>query len=57
MGDREDPVDLTVPPEIARLADARREARGARQFEEADRLKAELEAAGWRVEDAEPATV
>ena len=52
MGDREDPVDLTVPPEIARLADARREARGARQFEEADRLKADLEAAGWRVEDA-----
>src|SRR6188474_1942671 len=38
-----------VPPEIRAMADARSEARRARDWATADGLKAELEAAGWRV--------
>ena len=41
-----------VPPEIRAIADARSEARRARDWATADGLKAELEAAGWRVIDA-----
>ncbi|HEX5826102.1 MAG TPA: hypothetical protein VFY23_01160 [Candidatus Limnocylindrales bacterium] len=40
------------PPEIVTLADARSAARRARDWETADRLKAEIEAAGWKVLDA-----
>ena len=41
-----------IPPEIRAIADARSEARRARDWATADRLKAELEAAGWKVIDA-----
>ena len=40
-----------APAEVAALADERRKAREARDFEEADRLRGELEAAGWEVRD------
>src|SRR6185295_8801288 len=35
------------PPEIAQAAELRARARAERDFETADRLRAELEAAGW----------
>jgi cysteinyl-tRNA synthetase len=40
-----------APPEIVRLAELRRAAREARDFDEADRLRAEIEAAGWVARD------
>jgi cysteinyl-tRNA synthetase len=40
-----------APPELAVLAERRAEARAAREFEEADRLRREIEAAGWEVRD------
>jgi cysteinyl-tRNA synthetase len=40
-----------VPPEIAALAARRQAAREAREFDEADRLRAELEEAGWEARD------
>jgi cysteinyl-tRNA synthetase len=40
-----------APAEIVELAERRREARGARDFEEADRLRREIEAAGWEARD------
>ena len=40
-----------APPEIVELARQRQEARAARDFEEADRLRAEIEAAGWEARD------
>jgi len=40
-----------VPPEILALARARSAARRSRDFAAADRLKDEIEAAGWRVVD------
>jgi cysteinyl-tRNA synthetase len=40
-----------APPEIVELAEKRREARAARDFDEADRLRAEIEAAGWEARD------
>jgi cysteinyl-tRNA synthetase len=44
-----------APPELARLAERRREARDAKDFSEADRLRDEIAAAGWEVRDvAEP---
>ncbi len=42
-----------APPEIVALADKRMAAREADDYEEADRLRTELDAAGWR--DARPA--
>ena len=39
------------PPEAAELAELRRAAREAQNFEEADRLRAELERVGWEVRD------
>jgi cysteinyl-tRNA synthetase len=33
------------------LAERRQQARASRDFEEADRLRAELEAAGWEARD------
>jgi cysteinyl-tRNA synthetase len=41
----------TAPPEIVELAERRRRARDERDFEEADRLRAELEADGWEMRD------
>jgi cysteinyl-tRNA synthetase len=40
-----------APPEVVELAERRREARAARDFDEADRLRAEIEAAGWEARD------
>jgi len=40
-----------APAEIVQLAERRTEARSARDFAEADRLRGELEAAGWEVRD------
>jgi len=40
-----------APPEAAELAERRQAAREARNFEEADRLRAELERVGWEVRD------
>jgi cysteinyl-tRNA synthetase len=44
-----------APPDIAELAERRREARDAKDFSGADRLRDEIAAAGWEVRDvAEP---
>ena len=43
--------DVDAPPEIVELAELRRAARAARDFGEADRLRAEIEAAGWEARD------
>jgi cysteinyl-tRNA synthetase len=40
-----------APPEIVELAERRHQARAARDFDEADRLRGELEAAGWEARD------
>ncbi len=40
-----------APDEVRALAEAREAARAARDFDEADRLRAEIEAAGWEVQD------
>jgi cysteinyl-tRNA synthetase len=40
------------PAEIVELAERREAARRARDFEEADRLRAEIEASGWEARDA-----
>jgi cysteinyl-tRNA synthetase len=42
-----------APPELVALAKRRQAARAARDFDEADRLRAEIEALGWEVRDAE----
>jgi cysteinyl-tRNA synthetase len=42
---------VEAPPEIVELAERRRAARSARDFDEADRLRAEIEAAGWEARD------
>ncbi len=44
--------DSDVPDEIRALADARALARASRDWAEADRLRAEIEAAGWSIVDA-----
>jgi cysteinyl-tRNA synthetase len=41
-----------APPEVVELARRRREARAARDFPEADRLRESIEALGWEVRDA-----
>jgi cysteinyl-tRNA synthetase len=44
-----------APPEVAELAERRREARDAKDFAGADRLRDAIAAAGWEVRDvAEP---
>jgi cysteinyl-tRNA synthetase len=43
--------DEEVPAEILRKAEQREQARAARDFELADRLRAEITAAGWEVRD------
>ncbi|MBM2823412.1 MAG: Cysteine--tRNA ligase [Thermoleophilia bacterium] len=40
-----------APADVVALAEQRQKARGARDFDEADRLRGELEAAGWEVRD------
>jgi cysteinyl-tRNA synthetase len=47
IGERED-----APAEIVELAEARQQARAAKDFAEADRLRDELAARGWEVRDA-----
>jgi cysteinyl-tRNA synthetase len=42
---------VDAPPEVVELAERRRAARAARDFDEADRLRAEIEAAGWEARD------
>jgi cysteinyl-tRNA synthetase len=43
--------EVDAPPEVVELAERRRAARAARDFDEADRLRAEIEAAGWEARD------
>jgi cysteinyl-tRNA synthetase len=45
------PLHPEAPPEVMELAGARVAARAARDFEEADRLRAEIEALGWEMQD------
>src|ERR1700681_3562807 len=45
------PKHVAIPESIAALAAARAAAREARQWAEADRLRAEIQAAGWEMED------
>jgi cysteinyl-tRNA synthetase len=45
-----------VPAEIENLARLRDEARGAKDWAEADRLRDEIRAAGWEVEDTADGT-
>ena len=40
-----------APPEVRELAQRRMAARAERDFETADRLRAEIEAAGWEMRD------
>ena len=42
-----------APPDLLELAERRREARERRSFDEADRLRSEIEARGWEVRDVE----
>ncbi len=43
--------DDEAPDEVVALARRRTEARANRDFDEADRLRAEIEASGWDVRD------
>ena len=45
--------EVLAPEEIRQLAEQRQEARAAGDFAEADRLRAEIEAAGWVVRDVD----
>ena len=45
------PKQETIPEVVRALAAARAAARAAKQWDEADRLRAELHAAGWEMED------
>jgi cysteinyl-tRNA synthetase len=42
---------VDAPPEVVELAERRRQARDARNFDEADRLREQIEAAGWEARD------
>ena len=44
-------TDDEAPPEVVALARQRVEARAAHDFDESDRLRAEIEAAGWDIRD------
>ena len=45
------PLHPEAPREVMELADARFVARAARDFDEADRLRVEIEALGWEMQD------
>ena len=45
------PMAEVVPVEVQTLADARAAARATKAWDEADRLRALLNAAGWEMED------
>ena len=45
------PKEESVPAAVTALAEARSAARNAKNWAEADRLRAELHAAGWEMED------
>jgi len=47
-------LEEEAPPEIVSLAEERQAARASRDFDEADRLRREIESAGWEARD-EPA--
>ena len=47
-----DVADAEAPAEVAELADAREEARAARDYAEADRLREAIQAQGWEVRDS-----
>jgi hypothetical protein len=51
MSSTPDPVRHPVPSEVFEAAKARAEARRARDWETADRLRGEIEAAGWTIVD------
>jgi cysteinyl-tRNA synthetase len=42
---------VEAPPEVVSLAERREQARGRRDFGEADRLREEIDRAGWEVRD------
>jgi cysteinyl-tRNA synthetase len=44
-------VEQQAPADVVQLAELRQRARAARDFDEADRLRAEIEAAGWVARD------
>ncbi len=46
-----------VPPEVRAMAKERDEARAAKDWARADRIRAELQADGWTVEDSPTGTV
>jgi cysteinyl-tRNA synthetase len=46
-----EPTIESIPDPIAALAAARAAARQSRHWAEADRLRAEIQAAGWEMED------
>ena len=41
----------SAPPEVVKLAERRQHARAERDFEQADRLRTQIEAAGWEARD------
>ena len=43
---------LEAPPEVVALADRRQAARARREFDQSDKLRGEIETAGWEVRDA-----
>ena len=43
--------DRHAPAELVQLAEQRQRARAEQDFAEADRLRGEIEAAGWEVRD------
>ncbi|HUC34576.1 MAG TPA: DALR domain-containing protein, partial [Gaiellaceae bacterium] len=45
------PLHPEAPADVEKLADKRFAARAARNFDEADRLRAEIEALGWEMQD------
>ena len=44
-------ADAEAPPDVVELAQRRQTARASRDFDEADRLRGEIEAAGWEARD------
>lgn len=54
---QENLCDDTAPPEVLRLAEQRQAARNAGNWEEADRLRAAIQALGWQVKDTPQKTI